>query len=97
MVAGFETPDAGTVLLEGNDVTHVPPHRRNVNQVFQSYALFPHLTARDNIAFGLRMQRRSAQQITQRVREVFSLVALDGCEDRRPHQLSGGQDRKSVV
>ena len=97
MIAGFVPPDSGTVLIDGQDVTAVAAYRRNVNQVFQSYALFPHLTARDNIAFGLRMQRRSAQQIAQRVREVVSLVALEGCEDRRPHQLSGGQQQRVAL
>jgi spermidine/putrescine transport system ATP-binding protein len=97
LIAGFETPDSGTVSIGGADVTNLPSYRRDVNQVFQSYALFPRLTVRDNIAFGLRMQRRPAKQIAQRVREVVSLVALEGCEDRKPHQLSGGQQQRVAL
>lgn len=94
LVAGFETPDAGVVLLDGNEVTNMPPYRRNVNQVFQSYALFPHLSARENIAFGLRMQNLPAREIAERVAESVALVSLQGCEDRMPHQLSGGQRQR---
>ncbi len=94
LIAGFEEPDAGTVILGGEEVTHVPPYRRNVNQVFQSYALFPHLSVRDNIAFGLRMQRRPAAEIAARVAEAVALVSLEGCETRMPHQLSGGQRQR---
>jgi spermidine/putrescine ABC transporter ATP-binding subunit len=97
LVAGFEAPDAGSVALGGREVTHVPPHERNVNQVFQSYALFPHLSVYENIAFGLRRQRRTAGEIEARVAEVVALVALGGCEDRRPHQLSGGQRQRVAL
>jgi spermidine/putrescine transport system ATP-binding protein len=97
LIAGFETPDSGTILIGGNDVTGVPAFRRDVNQVFQSYALFPHLTARDNIAFGLRMQRVAPREIARRVEEVVGLVALGGCEDRKPHQLSGGQQQRVAL
>lgn len=97
LVAGFEFPDAGSVLLDGRDVGTVPPHLRNVNQVFQSYALFPHLSVRENIAFGLRMQRRPAREIATRVEEAVALVALGGCEDRQPHQLSGGQRQRVAL
>jgi spermidine/putrescine transport system ATP-binding protein len=97
LVAGFESPDAGTVWLGGTDVTREPPYRRDVNQVFQSYALFPHLTVRDNIAFGLRMQRLEASAIAARVAEAVRLVSLDGCEDRRPHELSGGQRQRVAL
>jgi spermidine/putrescine transport system ATP-binding protein len=97
LIAGFETPDRGTVLLDGEDVTDRPPHRRNVNQVFQSYALFPHLSVRDNIAFGLRMQGLAASEIAARVAEAVALVALGGCEDRRPHELSGGQRQRVAL
>jgi spermidine/putrescine transport system ATP-binding protein len=75
----------------------VPPHRRHVNQVFQSYALFPHLSVRDNIAFGLRMQRLPAREVAARVAEAVALVALEGCEDRAPHQLSGGQRQRVAL
>jgi spermidine/putrescine transport system ATP-binding protein len=97
MIAGFDIPDSGVVLLGGNDVTQVPPYRRDVNQVFQSYALFPHLSVRDNIAFGLRMQRLASPEIKTRVAEVVTLVALAGCEDRMPHQLSGGQRQRVAL
>ncbi len=97
MIAGFETPDRGAVLIGGADVTHLPPHRRDVNQVFQSYALFPHLSVRDNIAFGLRMQRAARADCEARVAEMIALVALNGCEDRKPHQLSGGQRQRVAL
>lgn len=97
VIAGFEQPENGTVRLDGVDVTQLPPYRRNVNQVFQSYALFPHLTVRANIAFGLRMQRLPAADIATRVDEAISLVSLSGLEDRRPHQLSGGQQQRVAL
>lgn len=97
LIAGFEAPDRGAVLIGGEDVTRVPPHRRNVNQVFQSYALFPHLSVRDNIAFGLRRQRLPAPEVATRVAEAVALVALEGCEDRAPHQLSGGQRQRVAL
>ncbi|MDP3073741.1 MAG: ABC transporter ATP-binding protein [Opitutaceae bacterium] len=97
MIAGFESPDRGAVLIGGADVTHLPPHRRDVNQVFQSYALFPHLSVRDNIAFGLRLQRLSRAAIEQRVAEIIALVALVGCEARKPHELSGGQRQRVAL
>lgn len=97
LVAGFEFPDTGSVFLDGRDVGSVPPHQRNVNQVFQSYALFPHLNVRENIAFGLRMQRLPAREIAQRVEAAIALVALGGCEDRRAHQLSGGQRQRVAL
>lgn len=89
LIAGFDLPERGTVWLDGADVTQLPPYRRNVNQVFQSYALFPHLSVRDNVAFGLRMQRLPAPEIVARVAEAVALVSLAGLEDRKPHQLSG--------
>ena len=97
LIAGFETPDTGAVLLGGTDVTTVPPHRRDVNQVFQSYALFPHLNVRENIAFGLRMQRIASAEIAKRVSGVIALVSLGGCEERKPHQLSGGQRQRVAL
>src|SRR5215203_3316351 len=75
MISGFETPTEGTVWLNGADVTHLPPYRRNVNQVFQSYALFPHLTVEENIGFGLRMQKLPRTQIAQRVEAIIALVS----------------------
>lgn len=94
LIAGFETPDRGRIRLAGEDVTRLPPQRRNVNQVFQSYALFPHLTVRENIAFGLRRQRLPEGEIAARVAEAVEWVALHGCEDRMPHELSGGQRQR---
>ncbi len=97
LIAGFETPDSGAVRLSGEDVTHRPPYRRDVNQVFQSYALFPHLTVGENIAFGLRMKKLPAVDITARVAAVTEMVALGGLEARRPHQLSGGQRQRVAL
>ncbi len=97
MLSGFEQPDAGCIRLAGEDVTHLAPYRRSVNQVFQSYALFPHLTVRDNIAFGLRMQQLPAAEIATRVAEVVELVALGGFEARKPAQLSGGQRQRVAL
>ncbi len=97
MISGFETPDTGTVRIGGADVTALPPYRRNVNQVFQSYALFPHLSVRDNIAFGLRMQKTPKDERGRRVAEAVELVALGGFEDRMPHQLSGGQRQRVAL
>src|SRR5215207_5677122 len=88
MISGFETPSEGSVWLDGQDVTHVPPYRRNVNQVFQSYALFPHLTVAENIGFGLKMQKLPRGEIARRVEEVTALVSLGGMETRKPSQLS---------
>jgi spermidine/putrescine transport system ATP-binding protein len=97
MISGFESPDTGTILLDGTDVTPLPPYRRNVNQVFQSYALFPHLSVAGNIAFGLRMRRLPAKQITEKVAAVIEMVALTGMADRMPDQLSGGQRQRVAL
>ena len=90
MLAGFETPDEGRILLEGRDIAPVLPHQRPVNMMFQSYALFPHLSVRDNIAFGLKRARVAQPEIDARVAEMVALVKLEGLEKRRPDQLSGG-------
>jgi spermidine/putrescine transport system ATP-binding protein len=97
MTAGFLRPDAGRVLLDGADVTDTPPHKRNVNTVFQSYALFPHLTVEDNVAFGLRFARVTKDEKRTRVREMLELVELTGFEKRRPAQLSGGQQQRCAL
>ena len=98
MIAGFERPTSGRILLDGDDMAFTPPHKRNVNTVFQNYALFPHLDVYDNVAFGLRRQKRPKAEIRQRVAEALELVQLTGLERRRSAQMSGGQqDRKSVV
>ena len=90
LIAGFEQPTAGKILLDGQDVSAVPPHRRNVNTVFQSYALFPFLTVFDNVAFGLRNKRLPKADLEQRVYSTLELVKLRAFEKRRPGQLSGG-------
>lgn len=97
MISGFEFPSEGMVLLEGRDVTTEPPYRRNVNQVFQSYALFPHLTVAENIAFGLKMKGASKEQIAQKVREGIDLVDLHGKENNKPAALSGGQRQRVAL
>jgi spermidine/putrescine transport system ATP-binding protein len=97
MIAGFETPDTGTVWLDGRDVTSLPPYCRNVNQVFQSYALFPHLTVHENIRFGLRMQKLPKAECDRRAVEAVALVALEGFENRKPHELSGGQRQRVAL
>jgi ABC-type Fe3+/spermidine/putrescine transport system ATPase subunit len=96
-VAGFERPDGGRVLLDGRDVTALPPHRRPVNLMFQSYALFPHMSVRDNVAYGLRREGRAEAEIRRRVGEMLDLVALSGEADRRPDQLSGGQRQRVAL
>src|SRR3979490_633454 len=90
MLAGFETPDGGRILLGGDDLARGPPSRRPVNMMFQSYALFPHLTVAGNIAFGLKQDRLPRPEIEARVAEMLALVKLEGLSAPRPHQLSGG-------
>ncbi len=97
MLAGFETPDAGCVLIDAEDVTALPPNRRDVNQVFQSYALFPHLTVEKNIAFGLQMKRLPKAEIAAKVRHAIDLVALQGKEAAMPATLSGGQKQRVAL
>ncbi|WP_436606473.1 ABC transporter ATP-binding protein [Sorangium sp. So ce1036] len=97
MISGFETPTSGAVLLDGKDVTRSPPYRRDVNQVFQSYALFPHMTVRENINFGLRMKKVPRAEAAERVRAAVAMVSLEGLEDRKPAQLSGGQRQRVAL
>lgn len=97
MIAGFELPTAGRILLEGRDVSRVPPYHRNVNTVFQHYALFPHMTVRDNIAFGPRSQGLPKAEVTKRVGELLEVVRLSAMADRRPGQLSGGQQQRVAL
>jgi spermidine/putrescine transport system ATP-binding protein len=97
MISGFEFPSQGLVRLDGREVTHLPPYRRDVNQVFQSYALFPHLNVRENITFGLRMKKVPKAERTQRVDEAIALVSLAGMESRKPAQLSGGQKQRVAL
>jgi len=97
MLAGFETPDEGAILLGGNDIAQVLPHQRPVNMMFQNYALFPHLSVRDNIAFGLKRARMPRAEIAIRVAEMVALVRLEGLEKRKPDQLSGGQRQRVAL
>src|SRR6516164_8715570 len=97
LLAGFERPTAGRVLLADADVGPVPPYRRPVNMMFQAYALFPHLTAEGNIAFGLKQDGLPPNEITARVEEMLALVRLEGLGKRKPHQLSGGQRQRVAL
>ncbi|WP_445612043.1 spermidine/putrescine ABC transporter ATP-binding protein PotA [Hafnia alvei] len=97
LIAGLEDVDDGRVILDGDDITHVPAENRCVNTVFQSYALFPHMTVLDNVAFGLRMQKRPEAEIIPRAHEALRMVQLDEFAQRRPHQLSGGQQQRVAI
>jgi spermidine/putrescine transport system ATP-binding protein len=97
MIAGFERPTEGQVVLDGIDVATVPPHRRNVNTVFQNYALFPHLNVEKNVAFGLKYKDSSKQESARLVARALHLVRLSGYEKRRPNQLSGGQQQRVAL
>ena len=97
MLAGFETPTSGRVFLAGQDITELPPYERPINMMFQSYALFPHLTVFDNIAFGLRRDGMEKTALAQRVEEMLELVQLRPYAKRKPHQLSGGQQQRVAL
>ncbi len=97
MIGGFEEPTSGLIELQGQDVTWLPPYRRNVNTVFQNYALFPHLTVYENIAFGLRRRGVKEAETKARVTEMLSLVELPGFEKRKPNQISGGQAQRVAL
>jgi len=97
MIAGFERPTSGRILLDGEDVAQTPPHKRNVNTVFQNYALFPHLNVADNVAFGLKYKKVSKAERGKLVGEALSLVQLTGYEKRKPGQLSGGQQQRVAL
>ena len=97
LLAGFDSPSEGRVLLAGEDLGPVPPYRRPVNMMFQSYALFPHLTVEGNIAFGLKQDRLPRTEIAARVAEMLALVRLEGFARRKPHQLSGGQRQRVAL
>ena len=97
MLAGFEQPDAGRILLDGRDITRLPPDKRQVNTVFQNYALFPHLTIWDNIAFGLRLRRVPKPEISSRVEEMLDLIQLRDQAQKKPTQLSGGQKQRVAI
>lgn len=97
MIAGFDTPDQGRVIIGGKDMTEVPPYLRPVNTVFQNYALFPHMTVEQNIAFGLRMKKMPRDEIARRVQWVLELINLPGYEKRRTDQMSGGQRQRIAL
>jgi spermidine/putrescine ABC transporter ATP-binding subunit len=97
LVAGFELPQDGQILIEGRDASALPPYRRNVNTVFQHFALFPHLTVFRNIAFGLEQKKLAAETIRRRVGAILEMVELPGKEDRYPHQLSGGEKQRVAL
>ena len=94
LVAGFEAPDAGQILLDGNDVTDRPPYERDVNTVFQDYALFPHMSVLENVAYGLRVRKVARDEQQRRAMEMLELVKLGPMAQRRPSQLSGGQRQR---
>jgi putative spermidine/putrescine transport system ATP-binding protein len=97
MIAGFEQPTSGLITIDGRDITRVPPNRRNVGMVFQSYALFPNMTVADNIGFGLKVRKRPSDQIRKRVAELLEIVNLPDRGDRYPYQLSGGQQQRVAL
>jgi len=97
MLAGFETPTEGKILIDGKDVAALPPNKRPVNMVFQSYAVFPHMTVTDNVSYGLRMDNVPPEEIAKRVQEALVLVKLEGLGERKPDQLSGGQRQRVAL
>lgn len=97
LIAGLETVDSGQIILDGQEITEVPAEHRHVNTVFQSYALFPHMTVFENVAFGLRMQKTPSSEITSRVMDALKMVQLDSFATRKPHQLSGGQQQRVAI
>jgi spermidine/putrescine transport system ATP-binding protein len=97
MVAGFEEPDAGDILLRGDDVVGVPPNKRHVNMCFQNYALFPHMDVQENIEYGLKLKKVSKDERARKVEEMLAIVRLEGYEHRRPGQLSGGQQQRVAL
>jgi spermidine/putrescine transport system ATP-binding protein len=97
MIAGFEMPDSGQVLLNKQDITNLPPYKRNVNTVFQNYALFPHLNVEENIAFGLHQKKMSKLEINKRVDEMLELVQMRAFKTRKPFEMSGGQQQRVAI
>jgi spermidine/putrescine transport system ATP-binding protein len=97
MIGGFELPASGTIWLHGKDITALQPHQRNVNTVFQNYALFPNMTVSENIAFGLHQQKKEKAAIARRVGEMLEMVRLKGCENRKPQELSGGEQQRVAI
>ena len=97
LIAGFEMPSSGRILLDEKDITNLPPNKRDMAMVFQSYALFPHMTVFNNIAYGLRIRKRSTTEIKQQVERTLELMGLQGLGDRRPNELSGGQQQRVAL
>ena len=97
IIGGFEKPDQGTVLFNGQDITNLPPNKRQLNTVFQKYALFPHMTIAENIAFGLKIRNKSKAYINDKIKYALKLVNLDGYENRMPDSLSGGQQQRIAI
>ena len=97
MIAGFLKPDSGVIMMDGNNIAEVPPHRRPLNTVFQRYALFPHLNVYDNIAFGLKLNKVPASEIETRVRKALKMVSMTDYEDRDVNSLSGGQQQRVAI
>jgi len=97
IIGGFETPDTGTVLFDGRDITSMPPYKRQLNTVFQKYALFTHLNIAENIAFGLKLKKKSKAYIQDKIKYALKLVNLDGFEERMPDSLSGGQQQRVAI
>jgi spermidine/putrescine transport system ATP-binding protein len=97
LISGFDTPNNGSIFINGEDVTNLPPEKRHLNMVFQSYALFPHMSVYDNVAFGLRCKKLPEREITERVQEILKTVKLLQFGDRKPSQLSGGQQQRVAI
>ncbi|OSI73202.1 polyamine ABC transporter ATP-binding protein [Bradyrhizobium canariense] len=97
MIAGFETPDSGQILLDGKDITRLPPHRRELGVIFQNYALFPHMTVAENVAYPLRMRRMAKVEVEKRVGHILDQVHLGALASRYPHQMSGGQQQRVAI
>ena len=97
MIAGFYEPDSGEIHLAGRQIERIPPYARNTAMVFQEYALFPHMNVYENVSYGLRVRRRSAEVIREKVGEALALMQLTGLEDRYPNQMSGGQQQRVAV
>ena len=97
MIAGFEIPTSGEILLNGQDISKLPPNKRPINTVFQRYALFPHLNIFDNIAFGLKLKKLPKAEIVKKVKKVLEMVDLEGFEDRKVATLSGGQQQRIAI
>ena len=97
IVGGFEKPDTGSVIFNGEDITALAPEKRHINTVFQKYALFPHMNVEENIAFGLKIKKKSKEYIKDKIKYALKLVDLDGFEKRKPNSLSGGQQQRIAI